>query len=1106
MLGGTLVRGPSGARVDITRPQVAAVLAMLWDEGRPVRRDELADLLWGDWNLPEHWSGAIRGVVTKARGVLEAAGFPREVLVSSGGLIRLELPADATTDLAEAEELVRLAGEALDAAEPERTSKLVERALSLLDRPLAITAEGDWPRRLHLRAETYQRQARRLEVRADLAMGRTTEAIAAANDLVTRDHLDEVAHELLISANLAGGRRAAAKKAHTELISVLERELGAEPSRHIAELVERAKPPEPLQPPSVRIGVGERFLGRRIELAALDDAYERVIETGTPGLIVVRGPAGIGKSRLVEEFLARGPGQSLWGRCRAEAAEPFEPIVDAFRVLLDADHAVGRARQAVLEALDTLVAQGPSSNAHGTRERRARANQQVVDTVTELCRAGPMVLVVDDLQWASGDSIALVQRLLETREVPLLVIATARDSVDQPGAMTELLRAAPTGVITLEALTVDDLDPLAGDLVDLVGRPMAVDALSSLLWQRTGGLPYYLSEIVRDANRRRRLEVEAIPEQVRAWVRNRVAALPGDQGSVIEVAAVIGLRPSVALVEATWIGPGPATLIGLEQLVRAGFLTETDHPDLLEFPHQITREVVVDEMGAARRARLHERVAGVLVDAGDDDPPHAQIAHHYAQAGPTHARDAARHAYLAGVASLTRGAWAQAEVQLTEALTVLSSTSTPLAAAILVALGWTRHALGDPADASSLLDQATDLAVELQLPHESARAALFLTGRAGRGAAHTMSDEERILRLTGALEAVTSWEIGDVDYDTALFPMTPGALAPLRTAVEVELAWAMLFTGSLDERTELLTGTLARARADAAGPSRLARALLAQRNILTGAGQLPQRLTVLEEVLALPRDRLPVDTVVSALLSQHEDLLSAGDRVGARAALDAAGRTVHLHAHPYWHWACATWESLWLLVNGDPDGAEAALVEAAAIQPWGSAEAAACWAVQLAAIRLAQQRAGEVVDALVASAAEHPEVPAYRAVLALAASLAGDRSTAEKAYGHFVADTISSVPTDSNRLLTLSVLGDVAADLGDEQGAAVLDGLLAPDDGVMVVLNCYGGGGSWWGPVARVRSRLAEVLGRPDDAEAARERARVSIDALGAATLGQPGL
>jgi len=1109
VLGRAVVRGPSGTDVAIARPQVAAVLALLWDEDRPVRREEVAELLWGEWDLPDHWQGAVRGVVAKARRALEAAGFPDDTLTSDHGLIRLRLPEGAHTDLAEAERLVGRAGDALAAGDHSQAEAVAARAVALLAHPLVIVAEGDWPRRLHLRAETFDRQARRLVVRARLAAGRTTEAIAAASELVARDRLDEVAHELLIEANLAAGRRGAAQEAYERLIEVLERELGAEPAPHLAELITNA--PEPSAGAPEPLDVGQPFLGRCDELAALAAAAAETAATGKPSLMIVQGPTGIGKSRLTEEFVARGPvgprrGLALWGRCHAEDGAPFEPFVDALAGLVTDGHLAGDARDAVELTLDSLVRDGHSLYAHGTRDRRARTVQSVVDTFERLAAQRPLVLVVDDLQWASGDSIALLQRLLEHPRLPLFVVATARSGLREPGPATELLRAAPTQVIDLAALAVDDLEPLADQLVGIAGRPIEPASLSRLLWERTGGLPYYLCEVARDARRRRSLEIDAIPEHVRAWVHNRVAALPGDQGSLVEVAAVIGEQPSVALVEATWLGPSSAVLVGLEQLVRAGFLAETDDPDVLEFPHQITRDVIADGIGAARRARLHATVAAALARVGGEDLPHARIAFHLAHAGPDHEPEAARHGYLAGVASLSRGAWAQADSQFADARVRAGPVPTHLTAAILVAWGWTRHALGDATEATRLLDEATEVADRLRLPHEAARAALFLTGRAGRGAAHGMSDSDRIRRLERALEAVCSWDAADVDHDTALFPMGRNALAALRTGVEVELAWAMLFTGSLDQRAELLAGTLERARADRAEPARLARALLAQRNVATGPGQVTRRIAISDEVLALPREALPVDTVVSAWLCRHEDLLSVGDRAGARAALDAASHTVHLHAHPYWHWATATWESLWKLVNGDPDAAEVALGAASGLQPAGSTEAAACAAVQLVAIRLAQRRAGEVVDLLASSARARPEVPAYRAVLALAASLAGDTATAAEAYGHFAADGFASVPVDSNRLLTLAVLGDVAADLGDARAAAILDERLAPDDGTMVVLNGFGGGGSWWGPVARVRSRLADVLGRPREADAARKRARAAIAELGAATLGQPGL
>ncbi len=1099
------VRGPSGTRVEIARPQVAAVLAMLWDEARPVRRDELAELLWGEWDLPTHWTGAVRGVLAKARAVLEEAGLDRAALQSESGLIHLRLPVGSDTDLGVAESLVARAGDALAGDDADGALRLATEAVELLGRPVAIVAEGDWPRRLHLRAETFQRQARRLVVRALLAADRATEAVTEATDLVARDRLDEAAHELLITANLAAGHRAAAVAAHATLIEVLETELGAEPSPRITALLDdvgRSTSPGPTVP-------RERFLGREAELAALAEAHDDVRMSGSPRLVVVQGPAGIGKSRLVRHFVSRGCRRALWGRCHGQLGEPFEPLVDAFRGAVDGDELVGEVceetRAAVARALASLVDQDPSATAHETRARRARGVEAVVDALAALCTPAPMVLVVDDLQWASGDSIGLLQRILERRDLPLLMVVTARNRLDQPGAAAELFRAAPTRVVSLEALDREELLPLATDLAPLTDRPIDPDALSMLLLERTGGLPYYLTELGRDARRRNHLDFETIPDQVRAWIQNRVASLPGDLGSLLEVAAVAGLHPSVSLIEATWVGPPAAVLPGVEQLVRAGLLTETDDPDEVTFPHQITRQVVVSAVGSARRARLHGGIAAALVAQADIDPPHARIAYHYANAGTAHALDAARHGYLAGVASLTRGAWDQADAQLSGALEGLGDAAVPLRAATLVALGWTRHARGDAAAASRLLDEAWQLATRLRLPHEAARAALLLVGRAGRGAALDMADSERSARLWAALEAVSSWDPPDDDaVATTMFPRDADALATLRTAVEVELAWALLFTGTLVERTELVTGALQRARDDGAAPPRLAMALLAQRNVLCGPGDHRERLAPVHEVLALPRSELPVDLVASALLCRHEDLLVCGDRAGAEAALAEAAEVVQRHPHPYWRWACATWQSLWLLVDGRADEAEAALAEAHEQRPDGSREAAACGAVQIVAIRLAQGRAGEVVDALEAAAAANPAVPAYRAVLALAAARAGDLDRAEKPYRAFADEGFATVPVDSNRLLTMAVLGDVAADLGDVEGAAVIDEQLAADDGLFVVLNCYGGGGSWWGPVSRVRARLARTAGCAEAAEALAARATSATEALGAAMLGQP--
>ncbi len=459
---------------------------------------------------------------------------------------------------------------------------------------------------------------------------------------------------------------------------------------------------------------------------------------------------------------------------------------------------------------------------------------------------------------------------------------------------------------------------------------------------------------------------------------------------------------------------------------------------------------------------------GQAFDKGETS--HALLASHLSQAGPERRREAVLEGFRAGAVSLTKSAWDLADDQLTTALDLCGEQDPVLRASLLVALGRTKHMLSRSDEAAKLLDEATEVATAQRLPHHLARATLLLVGRGGRGAALGMADTEH--------DAAGSWPVPAGLPDAAGFGVDEETLGALRTALEVELAWASLFSGSFEARRALLEGTLVRARAEGAGASRLAQALVAQRNVLHSPGDLIRRLAVMDEAMELPTAEVAPETLVALHLGRHEDLLGLGDRYGAAIALDEARQVAERHGHPYWRWAVETWRSLSLLVDGDPDAAEAALAASRVLQPAGSPEVDACHVVQLVAIRLHQGRADEVVDLVLAAADAQPRIQAYRAVAALCQVHSGDLAGAEVSYRCFADDGFGTIPVDSNRLLTVAVLGDVAAALADTEGAVILDAVLSPDDGCNVVLNCYGGGGAWWGPVARVRGRLAEVLAR----------------------------
>ncbi len=203
-------------------------------------------------------------------------------------------------------------------------------------------------------------------------------------------------------------------------------------------------------------------------------------------------------------------------------------------------------------------------------------------------------------------------------------------------------------------------------------------------------------------------------------------------------------------------------------------------------------------------------------------------------------------------------------------------------------------------------------------------------------------------------------------------------------------------------------------------------------------------------------------------------------------------------AHPYWSWATTSWRALIVVIDGRFDDAEVLAFEALAYQaPAEHPEAVAALGVNLVDIRLFQGRAAEMLDLLHAAAEQNPHIPTYRAVLALCCSQAGALDAAREAFEQLAAGDFV-LPADSNWLLAVAVLADTAATLGDRERAPTLVRLLAPYSDRHVVLNCFGGGGAYWGPVAHHLGRLEALLGRPKQACELLERAIRAAEALGA--------
>ena len=684
---------PGGGVHPVRGGQGQLALAALALLHRPVLRDEIAELLWGDAPLPDHWAGAVRGVVSKVRASLVAAGLPAEVLRADAGAVSLDPGTRWTTDVEVGEDAVVAARAFAARGDATRALAAVDGVAARLSGPILSAHDGDFCRMVRERVHRTAGEAERIAVASLLELERADAAAVRAARHVHADPLDESMHALLIRSHLAAGRPAAARRAYDELVTVLATEIGVEPAPETTALL----------PQSARgraggeLDAAEMFLGRTAQRELGLRVWGEVRDRRRPAALVVHGPPGIGKTRFVAELvrqLAAGGAAVLWGRSRHGSGLAYEAIADAFARCTAMHGDLATAAALDLVEVPALV---PGLGAPGRTARpgadspviaRAQLFREVRAIISGLAEGG-LVWVVDDAHWASTDTLALLEATVAELDRPVLLIVTARVV---RGALADVLarvqREVDTVNLALPALTEEELLPLAATLPEtpeVGGR----DAVAHELYAVTGGHPFFVTELARDARRRGSVDAGRVPEPVRDWVRRRVDALPPELRGCLELSAVIGDEVDLLLLEEA-AGGGTAPLV--DRLVEQGFLMDGDGPGRVRFAHQITRDAVRDRLGAARRTECHTAVARVLELprwAGRD----AELAHHAAGSGPAGRSTALAAIQRAARTSLARHAWQLAADQLRMALDLAGDDAVERAE-VLVELGAACHRLG----------------------------------------------------------------------------------------------------------------------------------------------------------------------------------------------------------------------------------------------------------------------------------------------------------------------------------------------------------------------------------------------------------------------------
>ncbi len=480
---------------------------------------------------------------------------------------------------------------------------------------------------------------------AAVRSGRPTVAVPAARRRVVVAPLEESGYRMLMELQARAGDRADAITTYHRCASVLEQELGVDPDPATTRVLDRilgrslrqasgtaqdGLPPRPRQP---------ALVGRKAEMEALLEAWQRVVR-GRSGVVLLHGPAGVGKSRLVSELVARAAASgavATTGECfeasgRLSLAPVAQwvrhPAVAAARSTLDP---VWRAEVDRLVPSPAAAPARPATDAADVWQRH-RFFEGLARCVLAVSR--PTLLVLDNLQWCDEDTLTFCWMLMSLAgPAPVLLVATLRPD-DLSGAEVAdrwVSQVRDAGLLTSVAVAPFD-DEETADLARVLTGEILEPAAASLLHAVTGGYPLYVVEAGRSARDLR--AALAHPDATFAEIlRQRLSRASPAARAVAGLAAAVGRDFGLALLtEASDLEPDTVVL-AVDELWRQRIVREQRGG--YAFTHDRLREAAYAQVSPARRWLLHRRIAQSLelLHAGHSDEVAAQIAAQYSAAG-----------------------------------------------------------------------------------------------------------------------------------------------------------------------------------------------------------------------------------------------------------------------------------------------------------------------------------------------------------------------------------------------------------------------------------------------------------------------------------------
>jgi DNA-binding CsgD family transcriptional regulator/tetratricopeptide (TPR) repeat protein len=364
------------------------------------------------------------------------------------------------------------------------------------------------------------------------------------------------------------------------------------------------------------------LVGRDAELESLRRLYAGVC-AGVPAGAVIVGEAGVGKSRLLEEFtaIASSAGATIsHATCFEFGSAPLAPLIEAF-------DALGLSVLSDVSARDGIT----TAEAHAAKHRLFSDGMRAL---TERASLAPTVIVVDDLQWADFATLEFLAFFARFKgSAPLLFLCAVRSEAVEhdhvrADAIHKLQKDGLTQLLALQPLSDADMRRLIANIWpgDVPAESAQVDRICAL----AEGKPYFAEELVAGSVRS---GTAAPSPSIRAGVLSRFAQLPDEDQRIVTYASVIGRRFDVSLLSKLC---GISFAHALESMARACSLQliseVAPEGELFAFRHAVTREVIYGELLAAQARAIHRDIAELL-SRDERVADAAELAYHWSSCG-----------------------------------------------------------------------------------------------------------------------------------------------------------------------------------------------------------------------------------------------------------------------------------------------------------------------------------------------------------------------------------------------------------------------------------------------------------------------------------------